>query len=45
MTTKRKASSYSVKHANLTGYSEETTSFILTKMKQCCDKKIRKNTI
>ena len=34
MTTKRKASSDSVKHASLTGYSEETTPLILTKMKQ-----------
>ena len=34
MATKRKASSDSVKHASLTGYSEETTLLILTKMKQ-----------
>ena len=48
MATKRKVSSDSVKHAYLTGYSEETTSLILTKIKQHphigdwhCDKKIR----
>ena len=34
MATKRKASSDSVKHASLTGYSEEATPLILTKMKQ-----------
>ena len=34
MAAKRKASSDSVKHASLTGYSEETTPLILTKMKQ-----------
>ena len=34
MATKRKASSNSVKHASRTGYSEETTLLILTKMKQ-----------
>ena len=34
MATKRKANSDSVKHASLTGYSEETTLLILTKMKQ-----------
>ena len=34
MAAKRKASSDSVKHASLTGYSEETTLLILTKMKQ-----------
>ena len=34
MATKRKVSSDSVKHASLTGYSEEITSLILTKMKQ-----------
>ena len=34
MATKRKASGDSVKHASLTGYSEETTPLILTKMKQ-----------
>ena len=34
MATKRNASSDSVKHASLTGYSEETTLLILTKMKQ-----------
>ena len=34
MVTKRKASSDSVKHASLAGYSEETTPLILTKMKQ-----------
>ena len=34
MATKRKVSSDSVKHASLTGYIEEITSLILTKMKQ-----------
>ena len=34
MARKRKASSDSVKHANLTGYSEEATPLILTKIKQ-----------
>ena len=34
MAIKRKASSDSVKHASLTGYSQETTPLILTKMKQ-----------
>ena len=46
MAIKRKASSDSVKHASLTGYNQETTPLILTKMKQHphkgdwrCDKK------
>ena len=34
MATKRKASSDSVKHASLTGCSEEITPLIETKMKQ-----------